>query len=160
MSDKILQYGDYFGSVEISLEDSCIYGEILFVEDTVVYEADEVSEIQSSFEVAVDSYISTCAEIGREPQKPCKGSFNVRIPKELHRQASIKAKILSVSLNEFVKRAIEGCVGDSHIHHHHHDYHHEEKTFNHIYEIDSSKDELQGGAELWQSQVQELQKHH
>ena len=51
-------------------------------------------------------FIPYCENFGREPAKPCKGSFNVRIGPELHRHALIAAKENNLNLNEFVKRSI------------------------------------------------------
>lgn len=39
-----------------------------------------------------------------------KGSFNVRIPSELHRKAAIAAAAKNVTLNDFVKTAIDALV--------------------------------------------------
>jgi len=47
---------------------------------------------------------------GREPQKLFKGSFNVRIPSDLHRKAAEKATRMGVSLNQLVQKALEEKV--------------------------------------------------
>ena len=47
---------------------------------------------------------------GREPQKLFKGSFNVRIPSDLHRKAAEKAIRMGVSLNQLVQKALEEKV--------------------------------------------------
>jgi predicted HicB family RNase H-like nuclease len=65
MSDHLFIYKDFFGSMEISIEDNCLYGQLQFIEDTISYEAASVSELQKAFEEAVDDYISTCQELGR-----------------------------------------------------------------------------------------------
>ena len=44
-------------------------------------------------------------ELGKEPNKPFKGVFNVRIGEELHREATIIAG--DRSLNAFVTEAIQ-----------------------------------------------------
>ena len=49
----------------------------------------------------------TCKEMKREPQKPFKGSFNVRIPPALHRKAAKKATLMGISLNQLVQKALE-----------------------------------------------------
>jgi len=40
----------------------------------------------------------------------CKGSFNIRIGSELHRNALICAKSMGINLNEFVKNSIEKAI--------------------------------------------------
>ena len=42
-----------------------------------------------------------------KPEKMYKGSFNVRIPSELHRQATLYSAAKNMSLNEFVRFAID-----------------------------------------------------
>jgi hypothetical protein len=63
--------------------------------------------LHKQFEEAVDDYIETCAQIGKEPQKPFKGLFNVRIKPELHRVAVKKATYEGTSLNDVVSKALE-----------------------------------------------------
>ena len=41
-----------------------------------------------------------------EPEKPYSGKFNVRFQPELHQQATVAAKILGMSLNAFIARAV------------------------------------------------------
>jgi len=122
MSDNILKFGDYFGSSEFSLEDECLYGKILFIEDTITYEAETVSELKFAFEAAVTDYVQVCSDVGKDPQKPFKGSFNVRIPKDMHRAAAIQAKQKGMSLNDLVKRAINNFIGSENIENHIHQH--------------------------------------
>ena len=44
---------------------------------------------------------------GKEPEKMYKGSFNVRITPDLHKQAAQRALIEGKSLNQYVEEAIE-----------------------------------------------------
>lgn len=46
-------------------------------------------EIKTAFEEAVDDYVETCKEVNKKPEKSFKGSFNVRIPSELHKDAAL-----------------------------------------------------------------------
>lgn len=58
----------------------------------------------------MDEYLADCKELGREPNQPFKGSFNVRIGSELHRKATIRAAEQGIKLNEFIKNSIEKAV--------------------------------------------------
>lgn len=53
------------------------------------YEATDVTGLETNFKEAVDDYLKLCQRHGKQPEKPFKGSFNVRIPSELHRTAAI-----------------------------------------------------------------------
>lgn len=103
----VMTYKGYLGSVRYSGEDEIFYGKIEAINDLVMFEGESVKELKKAFHEAVNDYLETCKEMGRQPNKPYKGSFNVRLSPELHRQAAIKAKILGMSLNQFVQRAVK-----------------------------------------------------
>lgn len=63
-----LTYGPYKGTVEVDLVNYVCRGKVLFIDDVVTYEADSLPELQGQFEAAVDDYINTCVEIGKDPQ--------------------------------------------------------------------------------------------
>jgi len=119
MKKKYLEYRGYTGSVELSIEDDCIFGEVLFVRDLVTYEAQTVTELQKEFHVAVDDYLETCTELGLEPKKPCSGTFNVRIGPDLHQKAVEHALRSGIKLNEFVKDAVQAKLEKNNVLHHH-----------------------------------------
>lgn len=122
---KTLEYNGYSGSIEVSTEDNCIHGKILFINDLVTYEAETVPKLYAEFKESVDDYLQTCKEMGREAQKPFKGSFNIRISPDLHRKAALEATKEDTSLNELVAKAIECYVNKtSSINYEHHDHHH------------------------------------
>lgn len=104
---KILKYKGYQGSVEIDLEDSYLHGKILFINDAIIYSGETIDELKQSFYDAVDGYIALCQEIGKEPQKSCSGTFNVRISPGLHRQVQLFAFEQGISLNAAVERALD-----------------------------------------------------
>jgi len=124
MSKSDLSYKGYVGSCEVSFEDECLHGRILFIEDLITYEGANPPELKLNFEAAVDRYLAYCEKSGKPANAPCSGSFNVRIGPELHRQALIKARLNGVNLNEFVKEAVCIAVADKksdkveHIHTH------------------------------------------
>lgn len=107
---EILSYKEYNGSVEVSIEDGVMHGEVLFVRDLITYEGVTVSELEKAFQEAVDNYLAHCKEVGKEPDKPCSGTFNVRLGSELHKEASLYAKRKDLSLNELMKKAVEQVV--------------------------------------------------
>ncbi len=58
----------------------------------------------------MDDYLEACAENGTEPEKPYKGSFNVRVSPEIHREAAICAAQQGTSLNGFIAAALEKAI--------------------------------------------------
>ncbi len=106
----ILKYKDYEGTAELDMARRICRGKILFIDDLVTYEAASPAELQTEFEAAVDDYIETCTTLGREPQKPLRGQFNVRIPPALHKAAALRALADNVSLNDVAVRALNAFV--------------------------------------------------
>lgn len=104
--NDVLQYKEYYGSLSYSAEDEVFYGKLLGINDLVTFEGVSVKELKKAFKEAVDDYIETCKEIGKEPDKTYKGSFNIRIPSELHKDAAMFAAMNNISLNDFVKTSI------------------------------------------------------
>ena len=88
---KILEYKDFIGSVECSLEDNLLYGKILYINGLITYEARTLDELKEEFHLAVDDYIQFCQEQGLDAYKSFNGKFNVRISPDLHKKASLLA---------------------------------------------------------------------
>ena len=112
----VLTYKDFFGSVYFSAEDKVFHGKIEGVTDLVTFEGKSVDELVKAFHEAVDDYIALCKEAGKESLKSCKGSFNVRVPSELHMRAIKQAALLGISLNQLVQKAIEKAVTREDVH--------------------------------------------
>ena len=104
---NILEYKGYIGRVEFSAEDRIFHGSIEFINDLVTFEATSVDDLEKEFKAAVDDYLETCKGLNIAPQKPFKGTFNVRIDPELHREAAFQASKRNLSLNKLVEEAIE-----------------------------------------------------
>ena len=109
MSDT-LKYKEYFRSVHFSAEDDVFYGKITGINDLINFEGSTVSEPKSAFHEAVEDYLATCKNINKEPDKIYKGSFNISISSHLHRKAAIAASLKNITLNDFVKTAIDSLV--------------------------------------------------
>jgi len=105
--NDILQYKDYIASIHFSSADEVFYGQILGIDDLVSFEGASVKELKKSFQEAVEDYIETCKQIGKEPNKTYKGTFNVRVGADTHRDAALYAAMHNISLNDFVKTAID-----------------------------------------------------
>ena len=107
---EILKYKNFEGSAELSLQKGVCWGKILYIDDVVTYESGSINELQKQFEDAVDDYIETCALVGKEPQKPCRGQFNVRVSPELHKAALRRAVTDDSSLNDVVCKALDAYL--------------------------------------------------
>ena len=101
-----LHYKNYTGSVEFSEEDAVFHGKVLGIKALISFEGDSVATITSDFHKAVDEYLSFCEAKGKHPEKPFKGSFNVRISSDLHRKLALTASSRGISLNSLVEDVI------------------------------------------------------
>jgi predicted HicB family RNase H-like nuclease len=105
---NLLHYKGYYGSIEASPEDNILYGKLQFIQALVNYEGTTVAELKAAFEEAVDDYLTHCKDTGVEPEKPFKGSFNVRVGQERHARVMLYVKQHKLkSLNDFVTQAID-----------------------------------------------------
>lgn len=110
---KYLEYKGYSGSIEYDEEDELLYGKVLGIKGLLSYEGQTGKELEVNFKETVDAYLSDCKSEGKKPEKPFKGSFNVRIPSALHQKAALLAMEAKVSLNAFVAESIRARVSKS-----------------------------------------------
>jgi predicted HicB family RNase H-like nuclease len=103
-----LKYKDYQGSV--AFEDGQLVIQILHIDDFVTTECDSASEAQQAFEALVDDYLETCKALEKEPSKPFKGSFNVRVSPNLHRMIAMAAIDSNETMNAWIAKALEEKV--------------------------------------------------
>jgi len=104
---NFLQQDEFIGSVHFSAKDECFFGKIEGIVDLVTFEGRDVKELKLAFKEAVTDYKELCLQLQKPIHKSYKGSFNVRIDQELHREAVRKSLMLGISLNQLVQRAIE-----------------------------------------------------
>jgi predicted HicB family RNase H-like nuclease len=109
----MLVHKGYFGSIHYNHEDRIFYGKVEFIRALVSYEGNDADSLETSFAEAVEDYLASCAERGKVPEKPFKGSFNVRIAPELHERVAIAASRHGMSLNRFVAEALSQAVAQT-----------------------------------------------
>ncbi len=108
---NLLSYKNYNGTVEYSKEDNCLFGKVIGIKSLLSYEGDSVKELEQDFQDVIDEYLADCKERNVEPEQPYKGTFNVRISPELHRNIAMYAIEHGKSLNAAVEEAIGNMVG-------------------------------------------------
>ena len=106
-----MEYKGYTGSVEFSEADGVFFGKVQGIRALISYQGTTAKELIDDFHGSVDDYLALCEENGIEPEKAYKGSFNVRVSPELHRQAVIYAATHQMTLNSFVESAMRSALG-------------------------------------------------
>ena len=105
-----IEYKNYIATVDYSHDDKCFYGKLAMIDDLVTFEATNVDELESNFRNSVNDYIQTCEDLNRTPQKTYKGSFNLRIDPQLHKNIYKQALKENLSINAFIGKALKSIV--------------------------------------------------
>lgn len=105
-----LRYKGFIGSVAFSEEDNVFFGKIEGIDGLVNFEGESVKDLTNAFHEAVNDYLAFCKEEGIEPHKSYSGSLNVRLTPDLHSRVAYLAKQAGVSINSFIKKAVEKQV--------------------------------------------------
>ena len=107
---KYLEHRGYSGSIEYSEEDSLLFGKVLGIQSLLSYEGETGKDLENDFKEVINEYISDCESKNINPEKPFKGSFNVRVPTKLHQRAAMLAMEAKISLNAFVVESIRSRI--------------------------------------------------
>lgn len=105
-----MEYKGYHTKIEFDVESMSLRGKIEGINDYIDFEAEDITTIEAEFHSAVDDYLEFCAEVGKDPEKEYKGTFNVRISPELHKKLALCAFKDGRSLNAEVEKAIAAFV--------------------------------------------------
>lgn len=108
--NNTIEYKGYVGSIEFSEEDGLFYGKVQGIRALLSYEGMNAKELVADFHSVVDEYLADCKAEGIEPERAYKGSFNVRISPELHKQAAVYAYSHNISLNSIVTEALKSLL--------------------------------------------------
>ena len=112
--NNILEYKGYHTKVEFDSENFILRGKIEGINDFVNFECENMKDVENEFHEAVDDYLEFCKEVGKEPDKEYKGTFNVRIDPDLHKKLAHLASKNGDTLNASVEKAIREYVSEDH----------------------------------------------
>ena len=107
---NLLEYKGYHAKIEFDSEDLVLRGKIEGIKDLVNFESADISTVEEEFHAAVDDYLEFCKEVGKEPDKEYRGTFNIRISPDLHKKLAIVAMQNGDTLNATVEKAIVNYV--------------------------------------------------
>lgn len=103
---NILHYKGYIGSVEIAADEAILFGSVQGIREKLEYSAKDAEVLIARFRQVIDDYLKTCKEMGRDPEIPYKGSFNIRISPHLHRRLAIYAMQHKTTINRTIERIL------------------------------------------------------
>lgn len=107
---NVLEYRGYHTRIEFDSDELVLRGKIEGIKDLVIFESSNLTLIEEEFHTAVDEYLEFCKEVGKEPDKEYKGTFNIRISPELHKELALVAFRNGDTLNATVEKAIKSFV--------------------------------------------------
>lgn len=98
----MMKYKGYIGHVEYDDQAKIFHGEVVGLRDIITFQGKSVEELEQAFKDSVDDYLAWCKGRGEKPEKTFSGTFNLRIPPELHAKLALQAKTIGISLNTYV----------------------------------------------------------
>ncbi|MCX7691960.1 type II toxin-antitoxin system HicB family antitoxin [Tepidimonas taiwanensis] len=101
-----MTYKGYTARIEFDDRDNILVGRLLGIQDIVSFHADNVADLRTAFEEAVDDYLETCAKLGKKPEKPASGRLMLRVPPEVHSAALVAAQAAGTSLNQWAAKVL------------------------------------------------------
>jgi predicted HicB family RNase H-like nuclease len=105
MKDVLVHKG-FIGSVHFSTDDRLFFGKLEGIDDLVTFEGTTVDELENAFKYMVEQHIADCEAEGKPMEKSYKGTLNVRLNPDLHKQAAKTAITRGITLNQFIQNTI------------------------------------------------------
>ena len=102
----IVSYKGLSARIEFDADDGILVGRIAGINDVIGFHADDLRGIVPAFHEAVDDYITTCKQIGKEPERSYSGKIMLRVSPELHAKIALKAELTGRSLNQLGEQAL------------------------------------------------------
>ena len=107
---SILTYKGYQGRFAYDQDADIFHGDVLHITDVVTFQGRSIDELKTALADSIEDYFDMCNEVGKSPQKPFSGRFNVRFTPELHQKAAHTAAVEGMSLNNWIAHTVEKAV--------------------------------------------------
>lgn len=108
--NSMLDYKGYHATITYNADDELFVGEVFGITDSLNFHGSSIEELKQMFAQSIDNYLDLCKQVGKDPEKEFKGSFNVRIPSELHKKISMLAAQQKITLNQYVVNALSKSI--------------------------------------------------
>ncbi|MBR0556443.1 type II toxin-antitoxin system HicB family antitoxin [Ciceribacter sp. L1K23] len=103
---NVMTYKGFAARVAFDAEDEIFVGHIAGIADIVGFHGSSVDDLKSAFHEAVDDYVETCRQLGREPVKSYSGKMMFRVDPEVHARAAKAAELAGKSLNQWAEEVL------------------------------------------------------
>jgi predicted HicB family RNase H-like nuclease len=103
---KAMEYKGYHARLEYDADDRCFVGEVIGINDVIVFSGTSTEELEGAFRESIDGYLDMCIRQGKTPDKEYSGQFVLRTGSTLHKKLAQVASQRNESLNTL---AVEAC---------------------------------------------------
>ena len=108
----MMEYKGYVAAVEFDDSVGRLHGRVVNSGPYPIatFEATDVEGIRREFQRSIDEYLASCKEDDVEPKRPFSGTLNLRLGPDVHQRAALAASAHGVSLNSWIKQAVEAAT--------------------------------------------------
>ena len=108
----MMEYKGYAAAIEFDDSVGRLHGRVVNSGPypIVTFEASDVEGLRREFHRSIDEYLASCEEDAVEPRMPYSGRLNVRLGPELHQRLARSAAESGMSLNRWIRQALEKSV--------------------------------------------------
>ena len=109
--NELLEHRGYTGTVEYSLVDNVLFGQVIGVRGLISYEGESLAALRADFVEAIDDYLLCCEEEGWEPMKPYSGNLvDIEISPDMHRNLYAYSDKRGKTPNRVVEEALRQYI--------------------------------------------------
>lgn len=105
-----MSYKGYKGTIECSLEDNVLYGEVLGIRSLLSYEGNALQELKDDFEDTIDDYFEYCKNHNMTPEKPYKQNIVINLEPDLQEKLYLYSELRDEDISDSINRAIRNLV--------------------------------------------------
>lgn len=109
--NNAMSYKGYAARIDYDDADGIFTGRLAGIRDGVGFHADTVEALRAAFHEAVEDYLETCVQVGKEPQRAYSGQMMFRVRPEVHRKAALAAELSGKSLNQWAEEVLAKAAG-------------------------------------------------
>ena len=107
---EVMSYKGYKGTIECSLEDNVLYGEVLGIRSLLSYEGNALQELKDDFEDIIDDYFEYCKNHNMTPEKPYKQNIVINLEPDLQEKLYLYSELRDEDISDSINRAIRNLV--------------------------------------------------
>ena len=100
----------YTARIEFDERDNIFVGRVLGLRTMISFHGENVAQLRSEFEAAIEDFLLDCKKQGIRPEKPASGKLMLRVPPEVHGAALVAAKAAGKSLNQWATEVLKSAT--------------------------------------------------